>query len=190
MSSDAAFPLRRNTWEKLSESSAYWGPAAAVLLGIILRDSLGLVGAAAVAVVVAVVVSLFIEATARKSRRRRLAANVERGVIEAVVRFTDESGNAPNSGWKEGALSLTDTGFSFQQLRGRVGRPVNAPIELPQPQSLGDRPHDFKQAPGLDRRFRTFGFFVNQREFEVAIDPSYLSDSLLRNRLGAKNSST
>ncbi len=166
--------------EKLWVSSPYWFSAAVFFPWMMLRDALGLVTAAAVALVPAVVAALLARRVGRKQRLRRIEANIARGVIEAVVRYPDEAGAAPNSGWRAGCLALTDSGFRFQQLRGRSGGPVGSPLQVLHPRPLGARPLQPREAPELEQGFQAVGFTVGQRPFEVAGDPLYLRGLGLR----------
>ncbi|WP_294564983.1 hypothetical protein, partial [uncultured Arthrobacter sp.] len=144
--------------------------------------------AAAVAVVPALVSALLVRRAGRKHRLRRIDANIARGVIEAVVRYPDEAEIAPNSGWRAGCLALTDSGFLFQQLRGRTSGPVGAPLRILSPRPLGARPLRPREAPELEQGFQALGFMVGQRPFEVAGDPLYLRGLGLRGDVDADDS--
>ncbi len=190
MSTDDMLPLQRDLWERVSDSSPYWGPGAAVVFGLALRDSLGVWGAVAVVVVVFAVASSSLDVIARRSRRRRLSTDAERGIVEAVVRFPDEADQVANYGWKEGVLRLTDTGFTFQKLQGRSGKRQGAPVELFRPRPLGPRPLHLVRVPALKGHSEALGFVVGHREFEIALHPGYLSNRHLRERLVPKSSPT
>ncbi len=187
MSPSGTLPLRRELWEQLADFP-YWITGPAVMLVFVFRDRFGVWISLALGVVIAVAALLTLRPVARSSRQRRLAGNVRGGVIEVFLRFPDEAGHSPNNGWREGALYLTGTGFSFQRLQGLGGRPLGEPLDLMQPQPLGSRSHNPRQAAGLDPRLRAFGFLVGQRELEVVIDPGYLQYPDVRRRFDAKGS--
>jgi hypothetical protein len=174
MNSDVMFPLPHGAWEKVWDWTTYWFYGAVLILTSVLRQSLGWWIAATAATMLAASAALMVRRIARPRRRRRIEENLARGVIEAVVRFPDEAGSSPNSGWKAGCLHLADTGFQFQQLRGRTSGPVGAPMQILHPQPLGTRPLNIKEAPELQQGFAVLGFTVGQREFEIAGDPAYL----------------
>ncbi len=186
MNADAAL-LPAGIWEKLWASTPYWFYIAFLLPWTMLRDQLGPWTAAAVAVVPALAAALVVRRLGRKHRLRRIEANLARGVIEAVVRYPDEAGVAPNSGWRAGCLALTDAGFRFQQLRGRTSGPVGAPLQILSPRPLGARPLRPREAPELEQGFQALGFTVGQRPFEVAGDPLYLRGLGLRGDVDAED---
>ena len=176
MSIDGQLPLRRNLWERLANSPGIF-TGVAIFMGLLLNDVLGSWGSVVVAVGVAVLAVLLLRPVVRKSRRRRLNGNIERGVVEAFLRFTDDDdGRTPNHGWKEGALFITSAELAFQQLQGPGGRAVGPQTRIGQPKPLGRRSFDPGQAAGLDPDFAAFGFLVEQRELEVVLEPGYLKD--------------
>ncbi|TDK27966.1 hypothetical protein E2F48_02325 [Arthrobacter crusticola] len=184
MNADATL-LPPGIWEKLWASSPYWFCGAVLLPWTMLRDQLGPWTAATVAVVPAMAAALLVRRAGRKRRLRRIEANIARGVIEAVVRYPDEAGIAPNSGWRAGYLALQDSGFRFQQLRGRTSGPVGAPLQILSPRPLGARPLRPREAPERGQGFQALGFAVGQCPFEVAGDPLYLRGLALRGDVDA-----
>jgi hypothetical protein len=173
-------PLRRNLWERLA-NFPYPIFGGAALSGVVLNEVVGFWGSIAAAVVFVVLAVLLLRPVVRKSRRRRLDANIERGVVEAFIRFTDDDdGATQNHGWKKGALSVREDGLTFQQLQGPGGKPVGEPVLIEGPEVLGGRSFDPGQAVGLDPDFAAFGFLVGQRELEVVLEPAYLKDAHIR----------
>jgi hypothetical protein len=180
VSIDRQLPLRRNIWERLA-NFPYWIFAGATLTGVFLNDVVGFWGSASVAVILVVLAVLLLRPVVRKSRRQRLDGNIERGVVEAFIRFVDDDdGITPNHGWKEGALSMREGGLTFQQLQGPGGKPVGEPVQLERPKTLGRRSFNPGQAVGLDPDFAAFGFLVGLRELEVVLEPAYLKDAQIR----------
>lgn len=182
MSDSRPLPARREIWERLSDFP-YWITGSAAAIAVVLNDTLGLWGSLLLALILTTVAMLCLSPLARRSRQQRLAGNIEHGVLEASLRFTDDAGHTPNNGWREGALWWTATGFVFQQLQGPGGKPVQELVEVAHPQPLGQRPYNPKQAVGLQPGWNAFGFLTGTRDLEIVIDPAYLNDSDIRQKL-------